>query len=106
MERPRVALLSVGEEQKKGNPDVVAAHERLSGAESIEFIGNVEGRDLLAGVADVIVTDGFTGNVTLKTLEGTARAVCIAAGCSLPQSPGNTLGHDNPPPQPLHEGTE
>ena len=72
---PRVALLSVGEEQKKGNPSVVEAHERLVASPGIEFVGNVEGRDLLTGAADVIVTDGFTGNVTLKTLEGTARAV-------------------------------
>jgi len=75
VKRPRVALLSVGEEQKKGNPDVIAAHERLAEADGIDFTGNVEGRDLLTGAADVIVTDGFTGNVTLKTLEGTARAV-------------------------------
>jgi phosphate acyltransferase len=75
VEDPRVALLSVGEEQKKGRADVVEAHESLTGAGGIRFIGNVEGRDLLAGEADVIVTDGFTGNVTLKTLEGTARAV-------------------------------
>ncbi len=75
---PRVALLSVGEEQKKGRADVVEAHEALSEAEGIRFIGNLEGRDLLAGEADVIVTDGFTGNVTLKTLEGTARAVADA----------------------------
>ena len=75
---PRVALLSVGEEQKKGRPDVVEAHEALTDAEGIRFIGNVEGRDLLSGEADVVVTDGFTGNVTLKTLEGTAKAV---GGC-------------------------
>jgi phosphate acyltransferase len=75
---PRVALLSVGEEQKKGNPDVVEANEALSGAEGLHFVGNVEGRDLLSGVADVVVTDGFTGNVALKTLEGTARAVADA----------------------------
>ncbi len=78
VERPRVALLSVGEEQKKGNPDVVEAHAALAGADTIDFIGNVEGRDLLTGEADVIVTDGFTGNVTLKTLEGTAKAVAGA----------------------------
>ena len=78
LERPRVALLSVGEEQKKGRPDVVEANETLSGASNIDFIGNVEGRDLLTGAADVIVTDGFTGNVTLKTLEGTARGVADA----------------------------
>src|SRR4051812_39499291 len=78
LESPRVALLSVGEEQKKGRSDVVEAHEALTGAEGIRFIGNVEGRDLLSDEADVIVTDGFTGNVTLKTLEGTARAVADA----------------------------
>jgi len=78
VERPRVALLSVGEEQKKGRPDVVEAHAALSGADSIEFVGNLEGRDLLTGAADVVVTDGFTGNVALKTLEGTARAVADA----------------------------
>src|SRR3954452_11370243 len=77
-ERPRVALLSVGEEQKKGRADVVEAHEALADAEAIRFIGNVEGRDLLSGEADVVVTDGFTGNVTLKTLEGTAKAVADA----------------------------
>jgi glycerol-3-phosphate acyltransferase PlsX len=78
IERPRVALLSVGEEQRKGRPDVVEAHDKLSDAANIDFIGNVEGRDLLTGAADVIVTDGFTGNVTLKTLEGTARGVAEA----------------------------
>lgn len=77
-EDPRVALLSVGEEQKKGRADVVEAHAALSDAEGIRFIGNVEGRDLLTGEADVVVTDGFTGNVTLKTLEGTAKAVAEA----------------------------
>jgi glycerol-3-phosphate acyltransferase PlsX len=78
VERPRVGLLSVGEEQKKGRPDVVEANEALRVTETIEFVGNVEGRDLLTGLADVIVTDGFTGNVALKTLEGTARAVADA----------------------------
>ncbi len=75
VERPRVALLSVGEESKKGTQSVVAAHEALAGADGIEFIGNVEGRDLAEGAADVVVTDGFTGNVALKTMEGTANAV-------------------------------
>jgi glycerol-3-phosphate acyltransferase PlsX len=72
---PRVALLSVGEEQKKGNPDVIEANEALDDAAGLDFVGNVEGRDLLSGAAEVVVTDGFTGNVALKTLEGTARAV-------------------------------
>jgi phosphate acyltransferase len=78
VDRPRVALLSVGEEQKKGRSDVVEAHDVLSGSSGIEFIGNLEGRDLLTGAADVVVTDGFTGNVALKVLEGTARAVADA----------------------------
>ena len=67
---PRVALLSVGEEQKKGNPEVVEANESLGDSAGLDFVGNVEGRDLLSGVANVVVTDGFTGNVALKTLEG------------------------------------
>ncbi len=78
IERPRVALLSVGEEQGKGRPEVIAAHEALEATEAIHFMGNVEGRDLLADHADVIVSDGFTGNVALKTLEGTAGAVARA----------------------------
>jgi glycerol-3-phosphate acyltransferase PlsX len=67
---PSVALLSIGEEGSKGTPLVKEAHETLSSTPGVRFVGNVEGRDLLHGVADVVVTDGFTGNVTLKTLEG------------------------------------
>jgi glycerol-3-phosphate acyltransferase PlsX len=78
IERPRIALLSVGEEQKKGSADVVEANARLADADGIEFIGNVEGRDLMGRAADVVVTDGFTGNVVLKTIEGTAKAVADA----------------------------
>jgi glycerol-3-phosphate acyltransferase PlsX len=87
VESPRVALLSVGEEQKKGRGDVVAAHEALAESEGIRFIGNVEGRDLLTGEADVVVTDGFTGNVTLKTLEGTARGVADAVRAAARSGP-------------------
>lgn len=75
VERPRVGLLSVGEENGKGREEVVAANAILTGAEGIEFVGNVEGRDLPAAAADVVVTDGFTGNVALKLMEGTAKAV-------------------------------
>jgi phosphate acyltransferase len=75
VERPRVGLLSVGEEAGKGRPEVAAAHVILSTAEGIDFAGNVEGRDLTAGAADVVVTDGFTGNVALKLMEGTAKMV-------------------------------
>jgi glycerol-3-phosphate acyltransferase PlsX len=92
--RPRVALLSIGEESKKGTPDVVAAHERLAAAEntSINFVGNVEGTDLTAGAADVIVTDGFTGNVALKLMEGTAKTVVGAVRDAVRSSPVSMLG--------------
>ena len=72
---PRVGLLSVGEEAGKGREEVVEAHATLAAAPGIEFAGNVEGRDLPAAAADVVVTDGFTGNVALKLMEGTARTV-------------------------------
>lgn len=69
---PRVALLNIGEEPTKGSILAQEAHALM--AEQVpNFIGNVEGKDVLAGVADVIVTDGFTGNVALKLLEGTSR---------------------------------
>jgi glycerol-3-phosphate acyltransferase PlsX len=74
---PRVGLLTIGAEPEKGNKLARRAHDLLDaapqhGAQPINFVGNVEGGDLLAGRFDVIVTDGFTGNVALKTLEGTA----------------------------------
>jgi len=73
--RPRVALLSIGEEKSKGTPLVKEAHAVLAegGHGDFDFVGNVEGRDFFEDQADVIVTDGFTGNVALKTLEGTLR---------------------------------
>ena len=70
---PRVALLSIGEEKSKGTPLVKEVHGLLAEAAGLDFVGNVEGRDLLALPADVVVTDGFTGNVALKTLEGSLR---------------------------------
>jgi phosphate acyltransferase len=79
-ERPRVALLTIGSETGKGNKLVRRAHELLTGEASppngaprLNVAGNLEGGDLMSGRADVIVTDGFTGNVALKTLEGAAR---------------------------------
>jgi phosphate acyltransferase len=78
VERPRVGLLSVGEEAGKGREEVVAANALLGEADGIEFAGNVEGGDLPGGSVDVVVTDGFTGNVALKLMEGTARAVTAA----------------------------
>ncbi|NWJ44634.1 MAG: phosphate acyltransferase PlsX [Chloroflexi bacterium] len=69
---PRVGLLSNGEEDSKGTPLVKETHQLLRQTSGINFIGNVEGKDVLAGLADVVVTDGFTGNILLKTAEGTA----------------------------------
>lgn len=71
---PRVGLLNIGTEEKKGNELTKQAFELLKSA-PVHFIGNVEARDLLEGVADVVVTDGFTGNMVLKTVEGTALSV-------------------------------
>jgi glycerol-3-phosphate acyltransferase PlsX len=76
IEKPRVALLSIGEEKSKGSPLEKEAHGLLAegmGGAGFDFVGNVEGRDFFEGKTDVIVTDGFTGNVALKTLEGSMR---------------------------------
>jgi phosphate acyltransferase len=71
---PIVRLLSIGEEREKGNQLTLEAHELLAQSD-LNFAGNCEGRDLLEGAADVVVTDGFTGNVALKLLEGTIRTL-------------------------------
>lgn len=92
VDRPRVGLLSVGEEAGKGREEVSAAHALLSDASGIEFVGNVEGGDLPGAVADVIVTDGFTGNVSLKLMEGTARTVTAAIRDAARSNPLATLG--------------
>jgi glycerol-3-phosphate acyltransferase PlsX len=74
VEAPTVGLLSIGEEPTKGTALVKETHERLADpASGVRFFGNVEGRDLLGSSVDVVVTDGFTGNVALKTLEGALR---------------------------------
>ncbi|MBP2097319.1 phosphate acyltransferase PlsX [Enterococcus rivorum] len=72
IKQPRVGLLNNGTEETKGSELTKKAFELLSEEPSINFIGNVEARDLLSGVADVVVTDGFTGNAVLKSIEGTA----------------------------------
>ena len=69
---PSVGLLSIGEEPEKGNLLVKETHKLLAADDEIDFFGNIEGRDVLDGPVDVVVTDGFTGNVLLKSLEGTA----------------------------------
>lgn len=73
-EEARVGLVNVGEEPGKGNDLAKEAH-RLMGESGVRFVGNVEGRDIASGVVDVLVTDGFTGNVVLKTAEGVAREI-------------------------------
>jgi phosphate acyltransferase len=75
IDAPSVGLLSIGEEATKGSPLVKETHELLSRDETLNFFGNVEGRDLIPSPVDVIVTDGFTGNVALKTLEGALKFV-------------------------------
>jgi phosphate acyltransferase len=80
---PRVGLLSIGEEPTKGNPLVKDAHGLLAAAGALDragarFVGNVEGRDIMTPDIDVVVTDGFTGNVALKTLEGGLRTLVAA----------------------------
>ncbi|HVL05118.1 MAG TPA: phosphate acyltransferase PlsX [Acidimicrobiales bacterium] len=80
-DEPTVGLLSIGEEKSKGNDLVKAAHLLLAEQGVLStgrFVGNVEGRDVLTDAADVVVTDGFTGNVVLKTLEGSVRVVVDA----------------------------
>jgi glycerol-3-phosphate acyltransferase PlsX len=70
IENPRVALLNIGEEETKGNLLTIATHQLLKDSDEINFIGNLEGRDVFSAKADVIVCDGFTGNIVLKEAEG------------------------------------
>ncbi|MEI6854791.1 MAG: phosphate acyltransferase PlsX [Acidimicrobiaceae bacterium] len=75
IESPKVGLLSIGEESTKGTPLVKETHELLAALSDFNFFGNVEGRDLIPSPVDVVVTDGFTGNVALKTLEGALKYI-------------------------------
>jgi glycerol-3-phosphate acyltransferase PlsX len=94
IDRPKVGLLSIGEEPTKGSPLVKETHGLLDAPGALaragaEFVGNVEGRDLMTDDVDVVVTDGFTGNVALKTLEGGLRALVgglLAAFGSSPEA--------------------
>lgn len=72
IKNPKVGLLNNGTEENKGNDVTKRAYELLANNTDINFVGNVEARELLSGIADVVVTDGFTGNAVLKTIEGTA----------------------------------
>ncbi len=89
--RPQVRLLSIGEEAEKGNQLTLEAHGLLAHSE-LDFRGNTEGRDLLAKAADVVVTDGFTGNVALKTMEGTIRTVIEGLRAEIAASSRGKLG--------------
>ena len=89
---PSVRLLSIGEEPEKGNQLTLDAHALLADAAGLRFEGNTEGRSLLEGDADVIVCDGFTGNVALKTLEGTIRSVLDALRSEISSSVRGRLG--------------
>jgi glycerol-3-phosphate acyltransferase PlsX len=75
---PTVGLLTVGEEAGKGRPEIVEAHRVLTAAPGVNFHGNIEGGDLPEAKVDVVVTDGFTGNVALKVMEGAARTLVEA----------------------------
>jgi len=88
---PEVRLLSIGEEPEKGNQLTLEAHALL-GPSDLNFGGNAESRQLLAGAADVVVCDGFTGNIALKLLEGTIRTLLDALRAEVSATPHGKLG--------------
>jgi glycerol-3-phosphate acyltransferase PlsX len=85
---PKVGLLSIGEEDTKGTPLVKETHALLKAGVGVNFVGNVEGRDIMTFDIDVVVTDGFTGNVVLKTLEGGLKALVAAVAGAVGGVPG------------------
>ncbi len=89
---PEVRLLSIGEEDGKGNQLTLESHRLLREDERINFAGNAESRDLLRGAADVVVTDGFTGNIALKLLEGTIKELLDALRDEITATPTGKLG--------------
>jgi glycerol-3-phosphate acyltransferase PlsX len=91
VENPEVRLLSIGEEDGKGNALTLDAHALLRES-GLNFRGNAESRDLLRGVADVVVADGFTGNIALKLLEGTIRELFDALRGEISSTPRGKLG--------------
>jgi len=86
IEQPRVALLNIGTEEIKGNDQVKGAADLLANTPSVNYVGFAEGGDIFADVADVIVSDGFVGNVALKTMEGTAKLIRDEAKAALTRS--------------------
>lgn len=89
---PKVSLVSIGEEEAKGNELTIKAHELIKEVSDINFIGNIEGRDILNGKADVMVCDGFVGNTILKVTEGTAQAIFSLLKDEINKSTINKLG--------------
>jgi glycerol-3-phosphate acyltransferase PlsX len=89
---PEVRLLSIGEEDEKGNQLTIEAHQLLRDDDALNFKGNAESRDLLRGAADVVVTDGFTGNIALKLLEGTIKELLDALRAEIAATATGKLG--------------
>ncbi len=89
---PEIRLLSIGEEPEKGNQLTLDAHQLLASSTDLNFAGNAEGRDLLSGAADVVVTDGFTGNVALKVTEGTIKSLLDGLREEITATPRGRLG--------------
>ena len=90
-DRPRVGLLNIGEEEIKGNETVQTAHTLIAGS-GVNYVGFVEGHDIFTGKVDVVVTDGFTGNVALKTMEGVARLITDALREEFTRNTARRLG--------------
>src|SRR5438876_861927 len=89
---PEIRLLSIGEEAEKGNQLTLEAHQLLASSMDLNFAGNAEGHDLLSGAADVVVTDGFTGNVALKVTEGTIKSLLDGLREEITATPRGKLG--------------
>jgi len=89
---PEIRLLSIGGEAEKGNQLTLEAHQLLASSTDLNFAGNAEGNDLLSGAADVVVTDGFTGNVALKVTEGTIKSLLDGLREEITATPRGKLG--------------
>jgi len=92
VENPRVGLLNIGEEPGKGNETIQAAYKFLEES-SLNFVGNIEGRDILRGRADVVVCDGFVGNVLLKFAESLGRMISLTLRRKIGGNIAGTVGH-------------
>jgi phosphate acyltransferase len=92
VETPKVGLLNIGEEESKGNAVAIEAHESLQQNQHIHFVGNAEGRDVLSGNFDVIVCDGFVGNILLKFAEAVGNIVVQMLKEELPRGINGKLG--------------